>query len=76
MKASFILKVTVPTLIIFAVLVWLTSMHYITGWTMIISWIIGFVLANIIVTKISTKWSIQRIREKRAKEEQKKNENN
>jgi hypothetical protein len=28
------------------------------------------------VTKVSTKWSIQRVREKRAKEEQQKNENN
>lgn len=76
MKASFILKVTIPTFIIFAILVWLTSMHYITGWTMIVAWIVGFIIANVIVTKISTKWSVQRLREKRAKEEQQKDEKN
>lgn len=75
MKAEFILKVTIPPLIIFGVLVWLTIAHYISGWMMYALWIIGFVVANVIVTRISTKWSIQRVREKRAKEE-KKNENN
>lgn len=76
MKAEFILKVTIPPLIIFAVLVWLTIAHYISGWTMYVLWIIGFVVANVIVTKVSTRWSIQRVREKRAKEEQQKNETN
>ncbi|WP_076459285.1 hypothetical protein [Limosilactobacillus caccae] len=76
MKAEFILKVTIPPLIIFAVLVWLTIANYISGWTMYVLWIIGFIVANVIVTKVSTKWSIQRVREKRAKEEQQKNENN
>lgn len=76
MKAEFILKVTIPPLVIFAVLVWLTIANYISGWTMYVLWIIGFIVANVIVTKVSTKWSIQRVREKRAKEEQQKNENN
>lgn len=75
MKAEFILKVTIPPLIIFAVLVWLTIANYISGWTMYLLWIVGFVIANIIVTKISTRWSLQRMREKRAKEEQQGNEN-
>ena len=69
MKAEFILKVVIPPFIIFAILVWLTAEHYISGWVMYLLWVIGFVVANIIVTKISTRWSIQRMREKRAKEE-------
>lgn len=77
MKAEFILKVVIPPFIIFAILVWLTVEQYISGWLMYLLWVIGFVVANIIVTKISTHWSIQRMREKREKEErQKKNENN
>ena len=69
MKAEFILKVVIPPFIIFALLVWLTAENYISGWVMYLLWVIGFVVANIIVTKISTRWSIQRMREKRAKEE-------
>ena len=38
-------------------------------------WIIGFVVANIIVTKITAKWSYQRRRELRMKEEKKNAEN-
>lgn len=74
MKAEFILKVTIPPLIIFGILVWLTIAHYISGWLMYLLWIVGFVVANIIVTKISTRWSIQRVREKRAKEAQQQDE--
>ena len=68
-KAEFILKVVITPFIIFALLVWLTAGQYITGWEMYLLWVIGFVVANIIVTRISTRWSIQRMREKRAKEE-------
>ena len=75
-KAEFILKVVIPPFIIFAILVWLTIEHYISGWVMYLLWVIGFVVADIIVTKISTRWSIQRMREKRAKEEKQKNEKN
>ncbi|WP_267865098.1 hypothetical protein [Limosilactobacillus reuteri] len=75
-KAEFILKVIIPPFIIFAILVWLTAEHYISGWVMYLLWVIGFVVANIIVTKISTRWSIQRMREKRAKEEKNNDKNN
>ena len=76
MKAEFILKVVIPAFIIFATLVWLTAEHYISGWVMYLLWVIGFVVANIIVTKISTRWSIQRMREKRAKEEKNNDKSN
>lgn len=76
MKAEFILKVVIPPFIIFAILVWLTAKHYISGWVMYLLWVIGFVVANIIVTKISTRWSIQRMREKRAKEEKNNDKSN
>ncbi|MCC4372274.1 hypothetical protein NSA13_10070 [Limosilactobacillus reuteri] len=76
MKAEFILKVVVPPFIIFALLVWLTAENYISGWVMYLLWVIGFVVANIIVTKISTRWSIQRMREKRAKEEKNNDKSN
>ncbi|AGN98891.1 hypothetical protein OP870_03700 [Limosilactobacillus reuteri] len=76
MKAEFILKVVIPPFIIFALLVWLTAENYISGWVMYLLWVIGFVVANIIVTKISTRWSIQRMREKRAKEEKNNDKSN
>ncbi|MBB1094770.1 hypothetical protein H5R92_00845 [Limosilactobacillus sp. BG-MG3-A] len=75
-KAEFILKVVIPPFIIFAFLVWLTAENYISGWVMYLLWVIGFVVANIIVTKISTRWSIQRMREKRAKEEKNNDKSN
>ena len=75
-KAEFILKVVTPPFIIFAILVWLTIEHYISGWVMYLFWVIGFVVANIIVTKISTRWSIQRMRDKRGMVEQQKIEIN
>ena len=53
-----------------------TAENYISGWVMYLLWVIGFVVANIIVTKISTRWSIQRMREKRAKEEKNNDKSN
>ena len=76
MKAEFILKVVILPFIIFALLVWLTAENYISGWVMNLLWVIGFVVANIIVTKISTRWSIQRMREKRTKEEKNNDKSN
>ncbi|NDO56873.1 hypothetical protein FMM70_02425 [Lactobacillus reuteri] len=75
-KAEFILKVVILPFIIFALLVWLTAENYISGWVMYLLWVIGFVVANIIVTKISTRWSIQRMREKRTKEEKNNDKSN
>ncbi|MEY8442359.1 hypothetical protein AALA17_06945 [Lactobacillaceae bacterium 24-114] len=71
MKAEFILKVTIPPVIIFAIIVWLTVENVITGWTMYLVWIVGFVVANLIVTRITAKWSIERQKNKRHKEEKK-----
>lgn len=76
MKAEFIFKVTIIPLIIFATLVWLTIEEYISGWGMYALWIIGFIIANVIVTKISTRWSLQRMKEKRAKEEKNNDKSN
>lgn len=75
-KAEFILKVVILPFIIFVLLVWLTAENYISGWVMYLLWVIGFVVANIIVTKISTRWSIQRMREKRTKEEKNNDKSN
>ncbi len=75
MKAEYLIKVILPPFIIFAVLVALTIAKVISGWLMYGLWIIGFVVANIIVTKITAKWSYQRRRELRMKEEKKNAEN-
>lgn len=75
-KAEFILKVVILPFIIFVLLVWLTAENYISGWVMYLLWVIGFVVANIIVTKISTRWSIQRMREKRTKKEKNNDKSN
>lgn len=71
MKAEYLIKVILPPFIIFAVLVALTIAKLISGWLMYVLWIVGFVVANLIVTKITAKWSYQRRRELRMKEEQK-----
>ncbi|EEW53695.1 hypothetical protein [Limosilactobacillus antri] len=71
MKAEYLIKVILPPFIIFAVLVALTIAKLISGWLMYVLWIGGFVVANLIVTKITAKWSYQRRRELRMKEEQK-----
>lgn len=77
MKAEYLFKVILPPLIIFAILVALTIMKVISGWLMYVLWIAGFVVANLIVTRITAKWSYQRRREIRLKEEtQKKNHEN
>ena len=75
MKAEYLAKVILPPFIIFAVLVALTIAKVISGWLMYGLWIIGFVVANIIVTKITAKWSYQHRRELRMKEEKKNAEN-
>lgn len=71
MKAEFILKVTLPPIIIFTIIIWLTVENVITGWTMYLTWIVGFIVANFIVTRITAKWSIERQKAKRCKEEKK-----
>lgn len=77
MKAEYLFKVILPPFIIFAILVALTIMKVISGWLMYVLWIAGFVVANLIVTRITARWSYQRRREIRLKEEaQKKNNEN
>lgn len=75
MKSELILKVILPPLIIFAVLVALTIAKVISGWTMYILWILGFVVANLIVTRITAKWSYQQRKAKRLQEEKGKQHN-
>lgn len=72
MKAEYLIKVIVPPFIIFAVLVWLTIAHYISGWLMYLLWIAGFVVANIMVTRVTAKRSYRRLRRQRLEEAQKK----
>lgn len=69
MKAEYLIKVILPPFIIFAILVGLTIAKLISGWLMYALWILGFVIANVIVTRITAKWSYQRRREIRQKEE-------
>ena len=76
MKAELILKVILPPLIIFAVLVALTIAKLISGWTMYILWILGFIIANLIVTRITAKWSYQQRKAKRLQEEKGKKHHN
>lgn len=71
MKAELILKVVLPPLIIFAILVALTIGKVISGWSMYILWILGFVVANLMVTKVTAKWSYQRRKQKRLQEQKK-----
>ncbi|MCI6852617.1 hypothetical protein QUW29_06425 [Limosilactobacillus vaginalis] len=75
MKAELILKVVLPPLIIFAILVALTISKVISGWSMYILWILGFVVANLMVTKVTAKWSYQRRKQKRLQEQKKGNKN-
>ena len=75
MKAELILKVVLPPLIIFAILVALTISKVISGWSMYILWILGFVVANLMVTKVTAKWSYQRRKQKRIQAQKKRNKN-
>ncbi|MCI1974871.1 MAG: hypothetical protein LKJ51_02990 [Limosilactobacillus sp.] len=75
MKAELILKVVIPPLVIFAILVALTIGKVISGWSMYILWILGFVVANLLVTKVTAKWSYQQRKQKRLQETKKDNEN-
>jgi uncharacterized membrane protein len=74
-KAELILKVVLPPLIIFAILVALTISKVISGWSMYILWILGFVVANLMVTKVTAKWSYQRRKQKRLQEQKRGNKN-
>lgn len=69
MKAELILKVVLPPLIIFAILVALTIGKVISGWSMYILWILGFVVANLMVTKVTAKWSYQQRKQKHLQEQ-------
>lgn len=73
MKAEYLIKVIVPPFVIFAILVGLTIAHIISGWLMYALWIAGFVIANLIVTRITARWSYRRRRELRMKEEKQTN---
>lgn len=75
MKAELILKIVLPPLIIFAVLVALTIGKVISGWLMYVLWILGFVVANLLVTRITAKWSYQQRKQKRLQEQKKDNQN-
>ena len=71
MKAELILKVVLPPLIFFAILVALTIGKVISGWSMYILWILGFVVANLMVTKVTAKWSYQQRKQKHLQEQKK-----
>ena len=62
MKAELILKLVLPPL---------TISKVISGWSMYILWILGFVVANLMVTKVTAKWSYQRRKQKRLQEQKK-----
>ena len=75
MKAEYLIKIILPTFIIFAVLVWLTAAHVISGWLMYLLWVLGFVCANQWVTRVTAKRSYHRLRKQREEEaKQRKNE--
>ena len=71
MKAEYLIKVILPPFIIFAVLVALTIAKLISGWLMYALWIVGFIVANLIVTRYTAKQTYQRRKEIRLKEEKK-----
>lgn len=71
MKAEYLIKVILPPFIIFAVLVALTIAKLISGWLMYALWIVGFIVANLIVTRYTAKQTYQRRKEIRLKEEEK-----
>ena len=75
MKVEYLIKIILPTFVIFAVLVWLTATHVISGWLMYLLWVVGFVGANLWVTRVTAKRSYHWLRKQREKEaEQRKNE--
>lgn len=65
MKVEYLIKIILPTFIVFAVLVWLTVAHLIAGWLMYFLWILGFVGTNIWVTKVTAKRSYHRLKKQR-----------
>lgn len=71
MKAEYLIKVILPPFIIFAVLVALTIAKLISGWLMYALWIVGFIVANLIVTRYTAKQTYQRRKKIRLKEEKK-----
>ncbi|KRM25402.1 MULTISPECIES: hypothetical protein [Limosilactobacillus] len=71
MKAEYLIKVILPPFIIFAVLVALTIAKLISGWLMYALWIVGFIVANLIVTRYTAKQTYQRRKKIRLKEEEK-----
>lgn len=74
MKAEYLIKILVPTFLIFALLVWLTIAHIITGFWMYLLWIAGFVVANLWVTRVTAQRSYRRLKKKREAEKKKENE--
>lgn len=75
MKAEYLIKIILPTFVIFAVLVWLTIAHVISGWLMYLLWVVGFVCANLWVTRVTAKRSYHRLKKQREEEaKQRKNE--
>lgn len=75
MKAELVLKVVLPPLVIFTILVALTIGKVISGWSMYLLWILGFVIANLLVTRVTAKWSYQQRRQKRLQEKKKDSQN-
>lgn len=75
MKAELVIKVILPPLIIFALLVALTIAKVISGWSMYVLWILGFIIANVLVTRVTAKWSYQQRKQKRLQEEKKESKN-
>ncbi|MFR0771232.1 MAG: hypothetical protein ACLSH6_03370 [Limosilactobacillus pontis] len=61
-ESRILIKIILPTFIIFAVLVWLTAAHVISGWLMYLLWVLGFVCANFWVTKVTAKRSYHRLK--------------
>ncbi|QZN92538.1 hypothetical protein KZE55_06940 [Limosilactobacillus panis] len=76
MKAEYLIKVILPPLIIFTILVTLTIAKLISGWLMYGLWIVGFIVANLIVTRFTAKQTYQRRKAIRLKEEKKQEDEN
>ncbi len=68
MKAEYLIKIILPTFVIFAILVWLTIIHLITGFWLYLLWILGFVVANLWVTHVTARRSYHRLKKRREAE--------
>ncbi|KRM10868.1 hypothetical protein ABTQ33_04345 [Paucilactobacillus suebicus] len=60
MSKSLIALVLIVPILVFAIIVWMTMAHIITGWLLIVVWIVGFIMATAATTAVMTIAKLQK----------------